>query len=387
MMHVETMDAVAFVRELQEAANAHDASRLGKFYAEDAVAVSPVFGEVKGRREVVRTFETLFETFPDCTFDLSEVFAEGDRFAFMGTVTATDRSGWFGLQPTGTVVRYRITMVCTVAGDEIVREERLYDLTGVVERLEKARIEAELKTASEVQNALLPRIVKSGARWEAVADSIPCRAIGGDFFEIVEWPSGSVGVALGDVEGKGTPAALVGAMLHGMFVADAQTGLNPAATLERMNRQLAAQYRGDRPVATRQRGSRFATFVYGVLSPDGRFVYSNAGHCPPALLSGREVRRLASSGPILGAFPGASFAEGEARLTSGDTLLLFSDGVTEAQNGTEEEFGEERLIARASEQLARPPTEFLDEILSAVREFVGPTPQSDDVTVAVARFL
>jgi len=386
MMQAEVMDAAGFVRQLQEAANAHDASRLGEFYAEDAVVVSPVFGEVRGRREVIRTFETLFETFPDCVFDLSEVFEESRRFAFMGTVTGTDTSGWFGLPPTGAVVRYRITMVCTVVGEKIVREERLYDLTGVVERLEKARIDAELKIASEVQSALLPRIVRSGARWEAVADSIPCRAIGGDFFEIVELPSGSVGVALGDVEGKGTPAALVGAMLHGMFVADAQTGLNPAATLQRMNRQLAARHRGDMKVVTRQKGSRFATFVYGVLSPDGRFVYCNAGHSPPALLSRGDVRRLGSGGPILGAFPDASYEEGETRFAKGDTLLMFSDGVTEARNGIDEEFGEERLIARAVEHLARSPAEFLDGILGAVREFVGTTHPSDDVTVAVTRF-
>jgi len=386
MIPTEVMDAASFVRQLQEAANAHDASRLGEFYAEDAVAVSPVFGEVRGRREVVRTFETLFEQFPDCLFDLSEVFAEGDRFAFMGTVTATDKRGWFGLPPTGSVVSYRITMVCTVVGEKIVREERLYDLTGVVDRLEKARLEAELRTASEVQSALLPRIVKSGARWEAVADSIPCLAIGGDFFEATELPSGAVAVALGDVEGKGTPAALVGAMLHGMFVADAETGLIPAATLKRMNRRLAARQEGKSKLATRHRGSRFATFVYGVLSPDGRFVYSNAGHNAPVALTGKGVLRLTTGGPILGAIPDASFEEEELRLQPNDTLLMFSDGVTEAVNAREEEFGEARLIACATEHRTRSPVEILDRVLGAVREFCGPTPQSDDITTTVTRF-
>jgi len=385
-MRPVTMDAVGFVHRLQEAANAHDASRLGEFYAEDAVAVSPVFGEVRGRAEIVRTFQSLFETLPDAVFDLTEVFSEGDRFAFLGTVTATDASGWFGLAPTGAVVRYRITMVCTVAGDRIAREERLYDLTGVVERLEKARLDAELQTALEVQGTLLPRMARSGPRWEAVADSIPCRTISGDFFEVAELPSGGVAVALGDVEGKGTPAALVGAMLHGMFVADSQSGLAPAATLERMNRQLASGNSMRSPLAARGKGSRFATLVYGVLSPDGRFVYSNAGHSPPALLAAGEVRRLSPLGPILGAFPKASFAQGEARMGPGDTLVMFSDGVTEARNARDEEFGEERLLAQAAAHLDRPPAELLGRILDAVRRFVGATPQSDDITVAVTRF-
>ena len=386
LIQTEPMDAVAFVRHLQEAANAHDASRLARYYAEDAVAFSPVFGEVRGREQVLRTFQELFDTLPDATFDLADVFSEGNRFAFMGTVTATDRSGWFGLPATDSVVRYRITLVCTLAGGKIVREERFYDLTGVVERLEKARIDAELRTASEVQSALLPRIEKAGASWDAVADSIPCRAIGGDFFEIAELPSGAVAIALGDVEGKGTPAALVGAMLHGMFVADVQSGLGPAATLQRMNHQLSAQRPGQGKVSTRHRGSRFATLVYGVLSPDGRFNYCNAGHNPPALLSGGEVRRLGSGGPILGAFPEASYEESEARLERGDTLLLFSDGVTEARNTADEEFGEGRLMARAAEHVGLPPAEFLDGILDAVREFVGSTAPCDDVTLAVTRF-
>ena len=379
-------EVVAFVRQLQEAANAHDLSRLMDFYAEDAVAVSPVFGEVKGRAAVVGTWETLFATFPDCAIDVSDVFADGDRVVFLGTVTATDRSGWFGLPATGAPVCYRVTLLCKLVGAKIVREERLYDMAGVLERLEKARIDKELQTAAEVQSALQPRTANVGPHWEAVGDSIPCRAIGGDFFELAELPSGDLGVALGDVEGKGTPAALVAAMLHGMFVADAQAGQGPATTLLRMNRQLAARHQGSNGLATRHQGSRFATLVYGVLSPDGRFVYSNAGHNVPALLTRAGVLRLTTGGPILGAFTDASFEEGALRLEAQDTLLMFSDGVTEASNARDEEFGEERLIACATEHLARSPIDMLDRILSAVREFCGSTPQADDITATAMRF-
>jgi phosphoserine phosphatase RsbU/P len=175
-------------------------------------------------------------------------------------------------------------------------------------------------------------------------------------------------------------------MLHGMFVADTQNGLGPAATLRRMNRQLAARSSGGLIAVTRPRGSRFATLFYGILSPEGRLVYANAGHTPPVLLSRGAVRRLGSGGPILGAFPDASFEDGETRLEEGDTLLMFSDGVTEARNDRDEEFGEQRLLDCASQYFAEAPADILDGALRAVRAFVGSMPQSDDITLAVTRF-
>jgi len=379
-------DAVAFVRAMQAAANAHDARRMMEFYLDDAVAISPALGELRGRSAVVGSWEALFTKFPDCAMEISDVFTDGDRIAFLGTMTATDTSGWFGLPPTGSRIRYRETMLCTIRAGKIAREERIYETAAVVERLEKALLDRELQIAVDVQNALLSRVASAGPRWEAAADSIPCRAIGGDFFEIFDLPSGALAVALGDVEGKGTPAALVGAMLHGMFVANAQAGLSPAETLRSMSRQLAARYEGPREIVTRDRGSRFATFVYGVLSPDGRFVYANAGHHPPALFRRGGVERLATGGPVLGAFAHAAYEEGEARLEKDDALVMFSDGVTEARNADDEEFGEARLVACAASLRARSSVEVLAAIFLSVRGFVGDTPQSDDITAAVMRF-
>ncbi|HEV2386051.1 MAG TPA: SpoIIE family protein phosphatase [Candidatus Acidoferrales bacterium] len=369
-------EAVKLVRQLQEAANSHNVSRLMELYADDAVAVSPVFGEVKGRAAIARTFERLFATLPDCAFELSDAIAGDDRIAILGTVAGTDRIGWFGLPPTGGPVRYRLTILCTLAGGKITRDERLYDAAGVVERLEKARLDEELRTAAEVQSALLPRTANAGLYWEAAGDSIPCRAIGGDFFQFIELPAGRFGVALGDVAGKGTPAALLAAMLQGMFAAGVQAGHGPAETLHRTNLELVA----------RNQGSRFATLVYGILSPDGQFAYSNAGHNPPALLTRRGVHRLTSGGPPLGLFAAAAFEEATLRLDAQDTLLMFSDGVTEACDARGEEFGEERLLASAAAHLGSTPVEMIERILADVREFCGPTRQADDITVAVTRF-
>jgi sigma-B regulation protein RsbU (phosphoserine phosphatase) len=123
-----------------------------------------------------------------------------------------------------------------------------------------------------------------------------------------------------------------------------------------------------------------------VLSPDGRFVYSNAGHNPPALLSQGKVLRLSTGGPVLGAFANPIYEQGEVLLAKGDTVLIFSDGVTETVNGSDEEFGEERLLDCARANLALPPAEMLDRIFDAVRGFVGSMLLADDVSVTITRF-
>src|SRR5206468_4300269 len=166
-----------------------------------------------------------------------------------------------------------------------------YDSSNVIERLEKARIDKELRTAADVQRALLSRTAHVARFCEVVGHSIPCRAIGGDFFEFAELPSGSVAVAMGDVAGKGPAAALLAAMLQGMIAIEAPGGATPAVAVSRLNRRLAA----------REIEARFATFVYGILSPDGRFAYTNAGHNAPAVLTRGGIRRLTKGGPILGA--------------------------------------------------------------------------------------
>lgn len=368
--------ALAFARQITDAINAHDVSAIMDFYAEDAILVTPVFNQVAGRAAIAGTFELIFSTYPDWQVSLSDVFVEGDRIAMYGTATATDQKGWFGLPPTGGPITYRAVIVLTLAHRKIIRDERLYDLTALVERLEKARMDQELKTAAEVQNALLSRTVAAGHYYDAAGDSVPCRTIGGDFFEFVELPSGEFGVALGDVAGKGPSAALLAAMLQGMFTSEARMGTCPSLTLARMNSALA----------DRRLGWRFATVVYGVLSPDGRLVYSNAGHNAPIILERHGIRRLTTGGPILGALPDTTFQEETLYLTEGDSVIMFSDGVTEARNARDEEFGEQRLISFLSAHRDHPGAHMAKRILSAVQEFSQGRPQEDDMTVTATRF-
>ena len=370
-------EALALVQRLLDTARRHELPQLMDMYADDAVAVSPVFGEVRGRQRIGATWQTLFEMFADLSVEVSDVLVEGDRIAVLSTVTTTDRVGWFGLPATGGPIVYRLVLLLTVRGGRIVRDERIYDSTGLLERLEKMRIDKELRTAADLQRMLLSRTMQTTGFCESVGHSVPCRAIGGDFFEFVDLPSGDIGIVMGDVSGKGPAAALLAALVQGMFVSETPAGLGPAETLRRVNQRLTA----------RQLESRFATLVYAVMTADGRLTYSNAGHNPPVLLTSGGTRRLAIGGPMLGVFAGQAFEEEEVSVGDGDTLVMFTDGVTEARNSNDDEFGEDRLIACLDGGAAPAPGALVDRIFAAVRAFCRDATQNDDITVTVTRRL
>ena len=367
--------AIAFVRELEQGVNAHDTPRLMHMYADDAVAKSPMFPNIAGRAAIEQNWNTLFSLFPDWTVEVSEVLVDGDRIAFLGRANATDRNGWFGQPATGERIEYRAAVILDIVDGKIVRDERIYDLAGVLQRLEKARLDKELRMAAEIQRMLLSRRTHQTDYCEAVADSIPCLAIGGDFFELVQLPSGSFGIALGDVAGKGPASALVAAMIQGMLATEVEHEGSPSAVLGRLNRMLAP--RGLEP--------RFATLVYGVLSPDGQFVYSNAGHTLPIVVSQGHTRRLKAGGPALGMFLESQFAEETLSLAEGEQVIVYSDGITEARDAQDQEFGDQRLVSCISAAPGFSATEMLARILGAVQDFCRGAPQSDDITAAVVR--
>lgn len=367
-------EALEFAAGLSRAVNTRDAARLLSLYTEDAVATSPMFHQIAGRGAIADNWRTLFELFPDLTVETREVLVDGPRIAIIGAVRATDRNGWFGQSPTGERIDYRCVILLELSAGKIVRDERLYDLAGVLERLEKSRIDKELRTAAEVQRLLLPRKTCRTAQCEAAGDSAPCRAIGGDFFEMIPLASGAFALALGDVSGKGPASALLAAMIQGMLTAEVEHEARPSALLGKLNRSLVR----------RRFDARFATLVFGVLSPDGRLAYTSAGHNPPILLSGGGICRLTAGGPPLGLFEQAAFEEETLSLDSGDRLVLFSDGVTEARNAAGEEFGDERLIASAAGSTSGPPSQVVAATLSRLRDFCGAEPYHDDVTVVVA---
>ena len=240
----------------------------------------------------------------------------------------------------------------------------------------KARVELEMRTASEIQQALLPRAGHSAAGFELAGATLPSRAIAGDFFDFFELPGGSLCFTVGDIAGKGPPAAILAAAVQGMITAAADTSPTPRVTIERVNRALVR----------RAIESRFTTVFHGTLAPGGRLVACNAGHNPAILLrSDGSVRRLAQGGLVLGVFAEAVYEDEEVALTPRDTLVVFSDGVTEAASPERQLFGDERVLECLKDTSELSAQQLVERLLSEVRSFTRGLPPEDDITVLVLK--
>jgi len=244
------------------------------------------------------------------------------------------------------------------------------------EALDKAKFEQELKVAAAIQQSLLPVAHREGAFFSTAAASVACRAVGGDFFDYVDLPMDRFGFIVGDVAGKGSPAALLAAAVLGMFSAEATYQAGAAPLITRLNRGLFR----------RAIEARFLTTFYGILGADGSFTYCNAGHNAPLLVTASAIRRLETGGVVLGLFERAAFEEETVTLMPGDLIVAFSDGVTEAMNPDGEEFTDDRLLACANAHRGGTPQEVLDALLAAVQAFCAGATQSDDVTVVTVRY-
>ncbi len=245
------------------------------------------------------------------------------------------------------------------------------------EAMEKAKFEQELKVAAAIQQSLLPPAAREGPFFTTAAASIACRAVGGDFFDYVDLPTGDFGFIVGDVAGKGSPAALLAAAVLGMFSAEATYQTSAASVITRLNHGLFR----------RAIESRFLTTFYGMLRRDGSLTYCNAGHNPPLVVGPSGMRRLEDGGPVVGLLEFAPYAQGQVPLVPGDTVVVYSDGVSEAMNSAGDEFGEARLQAVTQTGSALSAQAIVDRIVAAVREFTRGAPQSDDITVMVIRYL
>jgi sigma-B regulation protein RsbU (phosphoserine phosphatase) len=222
-----------------------------------------------------------------------------------------------------------------------------------------------------MQQSLLPPAYHLAPQAELAAVTTPCRAVGGDLFDYVLRSNGELMFAVADVAGKGTSAALLTAVVQGLFAAEAEALDGPAVVVTRVNNALCR-----RAIA-----SRFVTAFFGQLDPDGDLQYCNAGHNPPFLVTKNGVKRLEAGGTVMGLFEQGAYDTGRERLSSGDMLLLFSDGVTEAENADGEELGDDRLAAWLGKSTGLSATEVVDGIQRELAAFCGTAAARDDVTL------
>ena len=252
-----------------------------------------------------------------------------------------------------------------------IESARLY-----AESAEKARTDRDLRIAAEIQRALLPEPSYEGPLCDLAAASIPCRTVGGDFYDYLDIGDRGLGFALGDVAGKGPPAALLAAAVQTNFAAQAPISDNPAETLSRVNKALLR----------RAIEARFATMFYGAITRDGSLSYCNAGQEPPLVVRADSMDWLEEGGPVLGLLSIATYAYDTVPLQPGDLVVVCSDGVTEARNLANEEFGRDRLVEAVKGRHGSKPDVVLEHLLSVIKQFSQGAAQADDITAMVLRY-
>jgi sigma-B regulation protein RsbU (phosphoserine phosphatase) len=237
----------------------------------------------------------------------------------------------------------------------------------------------ELNEARQIQERLLPSNIPQIPGFHIAGTSRPAHITGGDYFDVLKFDDGSVGVCIGDVSGKGMPAAMMMATLQATVKACASKRTHPRELCERVNRVMCEN--------TPSNG--FVSFFYAVIVSGAagrrRLTYCNAGHNPPILSTrGGAATRLESGGGILGVFPNWDYEEQEVRLNAGDSILMYTDGITETRNTADEEFGEERLIDLIRLFRDKDAAALTRETISAASSFSNGKFEDDLTVVAVS---
>ena len=243
------------------------------------------------------------------------------------------------------------------------------------ESLEAQRVRRQLRLAANVQRRMLPGAMPHLPPFDIGAQYVPSFELGGDFFDLIHL-EGNLGVALGDVVGKGVAASLLMASVRASLRAYAQDVYDIDEVIARVNVALVRD----------TLDNEFATLFYGVLDPSTRrLTYCNAGHEPPLLLRGDTIQRLGVGGMIVGVDPEQRYDKAMVDLHPGDTLLIYSDGLSEAMNFDGEQFGKERIIAAMKQARALPAAAAIKHILWQMRCFTGLQQKFDDTTVVLIK--
>jgi sigma-B regulation protein RsbU (phosphoserine phosphatase) len=245
-------------------------------------------------------------------------------------------------------------------------------------------IQHELSIAARIQQSILPRRFPPFPErkdFDLHAAMVPAKEVGGDLFDFFLLDRDHLGLVIGDVSGKGVPAALFMAVSRTLLRATALQRIPPGECLQYLNTTLAGQ----------NASGMFVTIFYGILDTrTGELEYAIGGHNPPYLFKANgEVEQLpiGNCGMIVGMIEDAQFETDRCRIAPGDGILLYTDGVTEAINAADEFYGEERLEPFLAARAAAPAEEMVTQVHAAVQEFAAGMPQADDITVMALRYL
>jgi serine phosphatase RsbU (regulator of sigma subunit) len=242
--------------------------------------------------------------------------------------------------------------------------------------LEKQRLAGELELARDIQRSLLPSDFCCSDFLDAMGMSEPCFEIGGDYFDLIPAGPDKCLLVIADVAGKGPPAALQAAMVQGIVHGCARHSQDPSCLMGTLNQCILARAAG-----------RCVTAFLATLDRAGRLRYSNAGHNPPLWIrKDGSVTELPEASLLLGFQETATYPEGSVQLAPGDLLLLYTDGVTDSVNESEETLGMIRLLDWARRQAGKPPAELKESLVHMVGQFCGKSRQADDLTVLVVQY-
>lgn len=262
----------------------------------------------------------------------------------------------------------------------LARVETHLSLRRLQNQLQEAnkKFERELKLAGSLQSSFIPEEPPQVPGWELSVTLKPAQETSGDFYDVYTLPNGMLGVLVADVVDKGAAAALYMALTWTLIRTYAEEYPDePDRVLTGVNQRIISD----------TDSSRFVTVFYGVLDPSsGRFKYCNAGHNPPCLVrakDGKVAKRLTKTGVLLGMFDDQVWGQDSVHLDEGDFLVLYTDGVTEAQNAEREFFGRERLFKTIEKKSETSAKVVRTNILAAISKFVGDAPQLDDIALVV----
>jgi serine phosphatase RsbU (regulator of sigma subunit) len=253
--------------------------------------------------------------------------------------------------------------------------------------VEQEKLRRDLALAAEVQRRLLPERPPEAGIASVAAVSLPARSVGGDYYDFIEISDHQIGIALADIAGKGVAAALIMSVVHASLrIISSEGEISLPQLADRMNRFLHRS----------TRSNSYATFFYAQIDERSRQLrYVNAGHNPPYLVRAldtqgvnddhMEIQELSTGGAVIGLFPQMSYEEATVDLRSGDMLIMFTDGVTEALNPNEEEFGNERLQALVRSVAHLPVQEIASRVTAELKQWIDTAAQYDDLTFVVIK--